>query len=97
MTRLQFLLNKLAEEASEIAQIAMKAQQFGLYKVCPEKGETNLARITAEYNDLEGIVAMLNEEFHAEIFRNSYAVLAKAEKVNRYYQYSVDLDQVKPL
>jgi len=28
MTRLQFLLGKLAEEASEVAQIALKAQQF---------------------------------------------------------------------
>ena len=29
LTRYQYLLTKLAEEASEIAQIALKTQQFG--------------------------------------------------------------------
>lgn len=30
MDRIQYLLSKIAEEASEIAQIALKTQQFGV-------------------------------------------------------------------
>ena len=41
----QFLLLKLAEEASEISQIALKTAQFGMFETIPGGSENNAERI----------------------------------------------------
>lgn len=95
MTNVQYLLSKLSEEAAEIAQIALKAQQFGLDEVY--QVETNKQRIFKELNDLLGIVAMLNEEEDFGFAPDTAAMAAKAEKVKHYRQYAVDLGMVNVL
>lgn len=91
----QYLLIKLAEEASELAQIALKTAQFGLYETCPGKDETNIQHVTAEYNDVIAIVEMINTEIYDLLERDSYLVDAKKQKVMKYLQYSNKLGQVK--
>jgi NTP pyrophosphatase (non-canonical NTP hydrolase) len=99
LTRYQYLLTKLTEEASEVAQIALKTQQFGANEVYPEQSLTNTQRIHAELIDLLAIVEMLNEEFSFNFATDSeetwYCKLAKKEKVNKYYRYSQDCGMVE--
>lgn len=95
MNRQQYLLCKLAEEASEVAQIALKTQQFGFNERHPQLREDNAARIRAELTDLLAIVDMLNTEFDFSFEPYQEAILEKIYKVNKYYQYSVQLGEVK--
>lgn len=93
MNREQYLLNKLAEEASEIAQIALKSAQFGLNEVYID--ESNKKRCHNEINDLLGIIRILNVEFNFEYDPDIEQIEKKIEKVNRYYGYSKELGMVK--
>lgn len=94
LTRYQYLLTKLAEEASEVAQIALKTNQFGPDSCDPRDQVTNTERIHKELIDLLAIVEMLNEEFSFNFATDSeetwYCKLAKKGKVNKYYRYSQD-------
>lgn len=99
MTNEQYLLGKLAEEAAELAQIAIKAQQFGLEKVFGGEsntaGQTNLERIEDEFNDVVGIIMMLNDVTDIEIDANIEKVEAKIEKVKKWRQHAVELGKVE--
>ncbi len=53
MTRLQFLLGKLAEECNETAQRSLKAQQFGLTEVQPGQELNNEERLRLEVWDID--------------------------------------------
>lgn len=95
MNRIQYLLTKLAEEASEIAQIALKSQQFGVHEICPDLPESNIERVNKEFNDLLGVVAMLNIELGYEALGPVDTWIEnKISKVNKYYQYSIECGQV---
>lgn len=94
MNRLQYLLTKLAEESSEVAQIALKTQQFGLEEQHPKLEFTNRQRIHQELDDLFAIVDMLNSEFFFEYLPNLEALDKKIMKVNKYYEYSKNLGLV---
>lgn len=95
MTRLQYLLTKLAEECSEVAQMALKSQQFGLEEKRAGQDLTNKERLHEELNDLNGIVRMLNREFGFGFVPSGIAATAKCEKVNKYYALSKKLGQVE--
>lgn len=92
MNKLQYYLCKLAEEASEVAQIALKAQQFGLDECYIDK--TNKERIHAELNDLLGVVTLLNEQFNFEFNVDDEAIIRKKLKVKEYITYSIRLGMV---
>ena len=93
MNREQYLLGKLAEEGSEVAQMALKTQQFGLDEVYID--ESNRQRLHGELNDLLTIVYLLNEEFNFQFsLSNSYAE-TKIKKIDKYYQYSIQLGRVE--
>jgi hypothetical protein len=91
MTRLQLLLGKLAEEASEVSQIALKNQQFGLHKTWPGENYTNVERVHYELDDLMAIVEMLNDEFGFGYVPERWRIEAKKRKVNQYEKLSVEL------
>lgn len=95
LNREQYLLTKLAEEASEIAQIALKTQQFGMDEICPQLPETNKRRIHKELNDLLGVIEMLNIECNFDYIPDKNEIVAKINKVNKYYDYSIQLGQVE--
>lgn len=55
----EFLLAKLSEEASELAQIAAKGAQFGINSYSPCYGNDTLSLLIKEANDVLGIIRML--------------------------------------
>lgn len=96
MTREQYLLGKIAEEASEIAQIALKAQQFGFDSYHPARpADTNLKLLKAEVNDLLAVLLMLGEPIAPYIFFNNEAQQDKQRKVRKYYELSQRLGRVE--
>jgi hypothetical protein len=97
MNRLQYLLNKLAEEAGEIVQIANKTSQFGLHEVYNDgKNQlSNRERCLEEIHDLFGIVHMLNEEFDLGFVITPQKLIDKKNKTNKFYQYSKELGMVR--
>lgn len=94
MNRLQYLLTKLAEEASEVAQIVLKTQQFGLDEICPNLPYSNKERCHQEINDFLAIIAILNDEFDFNYDPDRDQISAKISKINKYYQYSKDLGMI---
>ncbi|KVO95580.1 hypothetical protein WL21_32660 [Burkholderia ubonensis] len=97
MTLTQYLLVKIAEEAAEVAQIALKTAHFGLTETQPGRDETNAQRVYAELNDLNAMVQRLNDvafgEFHYE--PDHIAMSQKMAKVEHYLAYSQSLGLVE--
>lgn len=93
MQLVQFLLTKAAEECNEIAQAALKAQQFGMSEVYPATGESNEKRLKSELDDLQGILRMMSV-VGFEYEPDEDAIAAKQEKVLKYLKYSVGLGLV---
>lgn len=94
MTREQYLFTKLAEEASEVAKIALKTQQFGMGSEHPKKNKDNRTLCHEELTDLVAIVGMLNKETDFGWDPSEEAVLRKEEKVNKYYDICCGLGTV---
>jgi len=94
LTREQYLLTKLAEEAAEIAQMALKTQQFGLNEVRAGQDLTNKQRLIGELNDLFAIVEILNDEYDLGFKPDYDATMKKIEKIKKYYALSQDLGKV---
>lgn len=100
MTLTQYYLVKLAEEAAEVAQIALKTAHFGLTEHQPGCDETNAMRVYAELNDLLAMVHRLSEvsngEFWFDIGQPDHVSIArKLAKVEHYLAYSRSLGLVE--
>jgi NTP pyrophosphatase (non-canonical NTP hydrolase) len=96
----QFLLTKLAEECNEVAQRALKQQQFGRNEKEPGQDKTNSQRLLEEIVDLETIVDML--EKIGEIGRPTMIdvdemIATKRTKIAKYHQYSQKLGFVESI
>ena len=87
----KYLLIKLAEEASEIAQAAIKCSLFGYDSKDPREtdGDTNLFKLHKEMMDMTAVLTELaetesfnnpNEDFDADKYIES-----KQKKLNYYY------------
>lgn len=96
MNQQQYFLNKLAEEACEIAQIALKTAQFGMDEVYTAEGGvlSNKERIHAELNDLLGVIEILNVGYGFNFEPSPPAILAKRAKVIKYMNYAISLGNV---
>lgn len=94
MNEEQFLLGKLAEECTEIAQDALKTQQFGFDSCNPDTGLSNVEYLNNELNDLFAILEMLKEGGYYEFIPDSNAIQAKKEKVLKYLEFSKQLGKV---
>lgn len=94
MNTLQYYLTKLAEEASEVAQIALKTQQFGPYEKHPGLSFNNYERCHQELNDMLAVVAVLNRDFGFGFVPDNEAHFFKQEKMLRYKRYSIELGLV---
>jgi NTP pyrophosphatase (non-canonical NTP hydrolase) len=97
MTLSPYYLVKIAEEAAEVAQIALKAAHFGLSETQPGRDETNAQRVYAELNDLLSVVNELANVAGGEFdFQpDDFAMVKKAEKVAGYLRYSQSLGLVE--
>lgn len=87
MTNEEYLLGKLAEEASEIVKEAIKAQQFGLSKVFGGQDEplSNREKLNNEFNDLLGVIRLLNLECSCAFEHDEQKIEARIEKID-YWQ-----------
>lgn len=94
MNLLQYYLGKLAEEGSEVAQIALKTSQFGGQEVLAGQPHTNFERCHLELDDLAAAVEELNEKFGFGYEPSRERIEGKKAKMLRYLQYSVDLGMV---
>lgn len=100
MTLSQYYLIKIAEEAAEVAQIALKTAHFGLSETQPGRGESNAQRVYAELNDLLAMVHRLGEVSNGEFWfdigqPDSFAISTKLDKVAHYLAYSQSLGLVE--
>jgi len=97
MTLEQFYLIRIAEEATELAQAALKASQFGLFEMIEGTNETNEGRMTKEYNDLLSARSMLrNLGYEHPILMEDYGLQnEKINKVEKYLTYSQSLGLVE--
>lgn len=89
-----YLLTCLMEECAELAQAASKAIRFGLSDHNPETGIKNIEQLEMEFNDLLGIIELLND--HGVSVSSSPAqILAKYNKVMENYTryYRSDLNE----
>lgn len=94
----EYLLSKIAEEASEIAQIAIKTQVFGFNSVDPrENGENNLEKLEKELLDLLAVVQLLFPDYNSTgcgtmtDFRAIDYVRMKQQKLHQYYNVHKEL------
>ena len=76
---------KIAEEAAEVAQEALKCQTFGLHDTYGDNG-TNVERLKNEFNDLLGVVELLAEEGKVDVSADKERIAAKKQKVNFYWR-----------
>lgn len=88
MTKTQFILSKIAEEASELSHAALKAQQFGIFERDSD-APTNYELIQAEFNDLIAEVGLLNIVADVDIRACQVAVDRKIEIIEHYFGYSI--------
>lgn len=96
MKRTQYLLNRLAGEAAEVAHIALKTQEFGMTEVCPDQPFTNAERIHQELDDKQAVIELLNGEANFGYVPNRERIEAKKKKIAKFYAKSVELGQVDP-
>ena len=94
MNKIQYLLGKVAEECAEVAQRALKAQQFGLDECQSESHMNNWDRLEQELNDLDAVIKMLEEAHHKSFFIDYQEGLIKKDKVRHYYKYSQSIGMV---
>ena len=94
MNQLQHLLTKLAEECSEVAQIALKTSQFGPTEVMPGQPLNNFERCHQELDDLWAMVEMLNDQYGFSYCQSRERIESKKEKVRKYLGYSIHLGLV---
>lgn len=57
--RVQYLLDKLQEEAAEVIQAVSKIRRFGPHNHHPDRDQTNLQELTGELEDFQAIVIAL--------------------------------------
>lgn len=93
MNKVQYLLQLLQEECSEVIQDSSKCNRFG----CNSRSHasqtpmSNFQHLVGELNDVFAIVQMLqNEGFDLTNFGNQDAIDAKIAKVKRYMQDSIN-------
>ncbi len=91
MNLTQYLLGKLAEEAAEVAQMALKCQQFGLTD--NYQGETNSDRLTGEIRDFLVILRLLRriEAYTYLAPKDDKIAGSELAKILHWAQYSADI------
>ena len=88
-----YLYSKLAEEAGELAQIAIKTSLFGESSTDPREttGETNLEKLEKELTDIIAVVALLNEQLDLEYdLDEKHLDLKKISVLKMYYDFVKD-------
>jgi hypothetical protein len=101
MTLKQYFLIKIAEEAAEVAQIALKAAHFRLSEIQPGRPETNAERMYGEINDLLAMAHRLGELSNGEFWfdigaPDHVAIAAKWQRLSTTLPTRVRSDLSRP-
>lgn len=85
----QYLLVKLAEESSEVAQMAIKCSLFGYDSVDPREstGETNAFKLFKELLDFSAVLTELEDSIDVDFvdFDHEEYIEMKREKLKHYF------------
>lgn len=90
----QYHLGKIAEEAVEVAQRALKAQQFGLGEVQPGQDLDNLERLVDEFHDLFTTFQNFCDLVGSDPIPDEIKKNIRLRKMDKFLQLSKDLQQV---
>lgn len=90
----QYHLCKIAEECTEVAQRALKAQQFGLGEVQPGQNKDNLERLFDEFHDLFITFQNFADCTKLDLIPDEVKRGQRLRKMDKFLQLSKDLDQV---
>ncbi len=77
------------EECSEIAQEISKCMRFGAHEIYPEIGISNAERVKVEFNDLMGMIILLQKM--GKLPEQMFDVGMQIEKQNKFlknFEYS---------
>lgn len=99
MDKRQYYLQKIAEEALEVATAAMKCIQFGNDSRDPNDPNslTNIEHLVYELRDLDGAIhaadkhGILDHSLHNNSYQHS---IDKITKIDKYYDLCVKLGTV---
>ena len=89
----QYHLCKIAEECTEVAQRALKAQQFGLGEVQPGQDQSNLERLVDEFHDLYSTLHNFADLIGFDLIPSKEKHLARIAKMDKFLRLSVSLNQ----
>lgn len=96
----QYLLIKLAEEASEIAQAAIKCSLFGYESKDPREvnGKTNIQKLLCELADLSAVTDLLGdtEDFDNDVLESiepEKYIESKRTKLKYYFDISQQINK----
>ena len=98
MDKRQYYLQKIAEEALEVATAAMKCIQFGNDSRDPNDPDSlsNIDHLVYEINDLNGsFLCAYAEDILRELPNFNHEAYVKANKIDKYYDLCVKLGTVK--
>lgn len=90
MNKQQYYLAKLAEEAAELAQVAIKCAQFGMDEVHPNTLEKNYEALIKEWNDVCALAILVEgEDGRFEYDADLDLLEMKFAKVEKYRKISI--------
>ena len=90
----QYHLCKIAEECTEVAQRALKAQQFGLGEVQPGQDQSNLERLVDEFHDLYSTFRNFADLAGIDPIPSKEKHLTRIGKMQKFLRLSQDPEQV---
>ena len=92
MNNEEYILTLIAEECNEVAQRATKALRFGLYETQEGHKFNNKERLIQEFWDLTTVMRML---YPIDEFENEDWSTDKLERIEKYMEYSKELNKLK--
>lgn len=97
-TYTQYILGKIAEEASELAQQANKASDYGMDEVQPGQSLNNAQRLLGEFFDLCHAMQKLEQLGLIEVTEGAFDAHCKERepRFQKFLQLSRSLGQTEP-
>lgn len=93
LSKLDYTLIHLIEEASEIQKAASKALRFGIDHIDPKNNKPNIQNISDELHDLDSIKIILQTEFRLPYPTDEFAK-SQHEKGDKMFEYAKSLGRV---
>lgn len=94
----QYHLCKIAEECNEVAQRALKAQQFGLGEIQPGQDQSNFERLLDEFHDLfttfDNFLFLMPEHLEGSVIPTREKINKRLVKMKKFLELSKSLNQV---